>query len=124
MEVMKIEDTINDVVLMVLHEEGSLSGAGIHQKRFYTRVIGYDEFGIWVEHPNFEVVFSEDKNGKPLPPEKVKRERVDASVYVPWRILATLVHFPKREGFDFPSPFDRNIGFPTEEDSGGKKSAD
>lgn len=111
MEIMKIEETINDVVLVVVNEEGPLKAVGIEQKVFYSRVVGYDDFGIWFEHPNFEVVMSEDEHGKPLPPDQVKREHFDASVYIPWGNVATLVHFPQREGFDFPSPFKRKFGF-------------
>lgn len=108
---MKIEDIINDVVLIVVEDAKGLNTAGIDQEKFYAKVIGYDEFGLWVEHPSFEVVISEDSEGKPLPPEKVTREKFCASVQVQWRNISTLVHFPNREGFDFPSPFDLQIGF-------------
>jgi len=110
-KMMKIEDIINDVVLIVVENAEGLATAGIDQDRFYAKVIGYDEFGLWVEHPSFEVVISEDSEGKPLPPEKVIREKFYASVQIQWRNISTLVHFPDREGFDFPSPFDRSIGF-------------
>ncbi|MFQ6607502.1 MAG: hypothetical protein ACE5EE_03075 [Fidelibacterota bacterium] len=112
---MKIEDIINDVVLIVVEDAKGLNTAGIDQEKFYAKVIGYDEFGLWVEHPSFEVVISEDSEGKPLPPEKVTREKFCASVQVQWRNISTLVHFPNREGFDFPSPFDLQIGFNPEE---------
>lgn len=115
---MKIEDAINDIVLVVLREEGLLTDVGIGSNKFYSRIVGYDEFGVWLEHPNFEIMVSEDAEGKPLPPGEVKRERFDASIHLPWQNLSTIVHFPKREGFDFPSPFERKIGFPTEEKKG------
>jgi hypothetical protein len=111
MVMMKIEDTVNDIVLAVLREPEMMERVGIASQDFYARVVGYDEYGIWLEHPNFEVIFSEDERGKPLPPDKVQREHIDASVYVPWGNIATLVHFPHREGFDFPSPFRKPIGF-------------
>lgn len=114
-KMMKIEDIINDVVLIVVEDAKGLNTAGIDQEKFYAKVIGYDEFGLWVEHPSFEVVISEDSEGKPLPPEKVTREKFCASVQVQWRNISTLVHFPNREGFDFPSPFDLQIGFNPEE---------
>ncbi|MBH30482.1 MAG: hypothetical protein CMG71_00645 [Candidatus Marinimicrobia bacterium] len=114
---MKIENTVNDVVLVVLNDVTPFERVGIGIDQFYARVVGYDEFGIWLEHPNFEVVMSEDEMGQPLPPDKVTREQYNASVYIPWRNVASLVHFPNRDGFDFPSPFDRNVGFRTEEES-------
>ena len=111
MEFMKMEETINDVVLIVLNEAEHLKTIGIEPGPFYSRIVGYDEFGVWFEHPNFEVIISEDKSGKPLPADEVRRERYDASVHIAWMNIATIVHFPKREGFDFPSPFERKFGF-------------
>ena len=117
MDMMKIEHTVNDIVLIVLNDIGPFERVGIGMDQFYARVVGYDEFGVWLEHPNFQVVISEDELGKPLPPDKVTRERHNASVYIPWRNVASLVHFPNREGFDFPSPFERNVGFRANEQS-------
>lgn len=123
MDMMRMEDTVNDIVLAVLHETEMMESVGISSQDFYARVVGYDGYGIWLEHPNFEVVVSEDERGKPLPPDQVQREQVDASVFVPWGNIATLVHFPQREGFDFPSPFKKPIGFEAdrERSDSGKK---
>ncbi|MFQ6674630.1 MAG: hypothetical protein ACE5GH_07615 [Fidelibacterota bacterium] len=112
---MKIEDTVNDVVLVILRDVDDLRSAGIGRKDFYARVAGYDEYGLWIQHPDFQIVVSEDEKGKPLPPDQVKRERLDATVHLPWGNIATLIHFPNRQGFDFPSPFERDIGFQPEE---------
>ena len=115
MDMMKIENTVNDIVFSVLNDETPFDSVGISMNQFYARVVGYDEFGVWLEHPNFEIIISENEEGKPLPPDKVKREHHNASVYIPWRNVASLVHFPHREGFDFPSPFERHMGFSSEE---------
>lgn len=113
MEMMKIEDLVNDIILIVLKKVGDLSAAGINQRKFYAKIIGYDEFGIWVDLPNYEIVISEDESGNPLQPDQVTREKINASVLIMWSHIVTLVHFPNRENFDFPSPFDINIGFNT-----------
>ena len=115
-KMMKIEDIVNDVVLIVVGKSEGLAAAGIDKDKFFAKVIGFDEFGLWVEHPNFEVIISEDSKGKPLPPGKVTREKFCASVQVQWQHISTLVHFPNRGGFDFPSPFDRQIGFSGQDD--------
>ena len=115
MDMMKIENTVNDVVLIVLNDVTPFERVGIGIDQFYARVVGYDEFGVWLEHPNFEVVISEDEMGKPLPANEVTREQYNASVYIPWRNVASLVHFPNRDGFDFPSPFERHFGFRADE---------
>jgi len=30
---------------------------------------------------------------------------------IPWGFISSVVHFPGAEGFDFPNPFDNEIGF-------------
>ena len=40
-----------------------------------------------------------------------KTEEVDAVFLAPWPLVETIMHYPHREGFDFPSEFDKHIGF-------------
>ena len=46
------------------------------------------------------------KDGKP-----VGDKNIDASISIPWGYIASIVHFPGEEGFDFPDPFATNLGF-------------
>ena len=50
---MKIETIVGDVVLLVLQDAETLKELGIQKNKIYARVAGYDENGIWIEHPNF-----------------------------------------------------------------------
>jgi len=104
---MKIEDIVNDIVLIVLDNYEPLKELGIDENRIYARILGYDEFGVWMKHPKFRI---------PKPNEKSKRKKpsyqnVKASILIPWGFIASIVHFPDVEGFDFPNPFEKNIGF-------------
>ncbi len=108
---MKIEDIVNDIVLVALTGGEELHTVGIPNDKFYAKVLGYDEFGIWFDNPNFEIVISEDETGKPLPADKVSREVITSTIHIKWHYIASIVHFPEREGFDFPDPFSRSIGF-------------
>lgn len=111
MEMMQLEKIVQDVVLLVIRSVDELESVGVESHSFYAKVIGYDEFGLWVEHPHFEVVYSEDEHGKPLPPHKVTRQTIPASLQIQWSNVATIVHFPNREGFDLPNPFSTHVGF-------------
>ena len=51
---MKIETIVGDVVLLLLQEVESLKEMGIQKNKIYARIVGYDENGIWIEHPNLE----------------------------------------------------------------------
>ncbi len=103
---MKIEDIVEDVVLLVLGDHEPLKELGFDSNKLYAKVVGYDEYGIWVEHPNFPI---------PIPKKSSKAKRqfkqVTASTLIPWQFITSIVHFPNVEGFDFPNPFDQHIGF-------------
>ena len=41
---MKIEDIVNDIVLIVLDNYEPLKGLGINEGKIYAHITGYDEF--------------------------------------------------------------------------------
>ena len=49
---MTIAHAINDVVLVVLKTPEILESVGISQEKFFTKVLGYDETGLWVQFPS------------------------------------------------------------------------
>ncbi|MFT6563086.1 MAG: ABC-type uncharacterized transport system YnjBCD permease subunit, partial [Limisphaerales bacterium] len=51
---MTIAHAINDVVLVVLKTPEILEPVGITQEKFFAKVLGYDETGLWVQFPDFE----------------------------------------------------------------------
>ena len=108
---MKIESIVGDVVLLVLQEVESLKEMGIQKNKIYARIAGYDENGIWIEHPNFQIPRMDDPNNKD---SKVTMETVTATVLIAWPFITSIVHFPNVEGFDFTNPFDLQVGFDIE----------
>ena len=108
---MKIESIVGDVVLLVLQEVESLKEMGIQKNKIYARIAGYDENGIWIEHPNFQIPRMDDPNNKD---SKVTMETVTATVLIAWPFITSIVHFPNVEGFDFPNPFDLQVWFDIE----------
>ena len=108
---MKIETIVGDVVLLVLQDIESLKEMGIQKNKIYVRIVGYDENGIWIEHPNFQIPRIADPSNKE---SEVTTESVTASVLIAWPFITSIVHFPNVEGFDFPNPFDLQVGFDIE----------
>ena len=101
---MKIDNVLDDVVLIVLDGHEPLNELGIDQKKIYVKVVGYDEYGLWVNQPAFKIPIIKDG--------KLEGEKdVSASILIPWGFIASIVHFPGTEGFDFPNPFDSQFGF-------------
>ena len=108
---MKIETIVGDVVLLVLQDAETLKELGIQKNKIYARVAGYDENGIWIEHPNFQIPRMENPDDKD---SKITTETVTASVLIAWPYVCSIVHFTGVEGFDFHDHFDKNIGIEIE----------
>jgi len=108
---MTLSDIVGDVVQVILNEPGQLANLGFEKTSLFLQVVGVDEVGIWFTHPSYTVIKVNDEEGKPLPPDEQIHTQVDANFLIRWDQIATIVHFPDREGFDFPSPFEKHIGF-------------
>lgn len=104
---MTIESIVNDIVLLKLSDPEPLAELGIEQTAIYSKVTGYDQYGVWIEHPRFQIPCPPNKkDGKPT------TETVVANLQIPWTLIISIVHFPGVEGFDFPDPFETPpIGF-------------
>ena len=101
---MKIEEVVGDLILLILDNHEPLKKIGIDQDKIFVQVKGYDENGMWIHHPGFQVPdFKNEKEGG--------TQKVEASILIPWVFIVSIAHFPGVEGFDFPSPFDQHIGF-------------
>ena len=106
-----VEQIVGDIVFFSFRDKERLKEVGLDIDSGHFMVKGYDHLGVWVEHPGLIFTRSEDKNGKPIPPDRIKHEKIDANFLLPWDSINTIMHYPNRDGFDFPSEFDRNIGF-------------
>ena len=47
MDVMKIEEIVGDIILVILDNYEPLKKIGIENDKFFVRVKGYDEYGLW-----------------------------------------------------------------------------
>ena len=111
----KTQDVIGDVVFIALHDKTMLNHVGLNSECGHFKVMGYDNFGLWVEHPDLYIVTAEDDTGNPLPAGEEKKEHIEANIFIHWSNIKTLMHYPNRKGFDFPSEFDKDIGFKIKE---------
>ncbi|NOZ04720.1 MAG: hypothetical protein GXO92_09020 [FCB group bacterium] len=111
---MTIENIVGDIVLLVFDNHEPLAELGITKKTLYAKIKGYDEYGLWIDHPKFKILKGKPKSsaGK----KKPALQTVTASLLIPWSFLVSIVHFPGLEGFDYPSPFETHIGFEINEE--------
>ena len=101
---MKIEEVVGDLILIVLNNHEPLKKIGIDKDKIFVMVKGYDENGIWIHHPKFQVPSFDST-------KKEKTKSLEATILIPWGFIISIAHFPGAEGFDFPSPFKHNFGF-------------
>ena len=107
----KVEDAIGDVVLILFRNHEELKDFGISAPAGHFLIKGVDQLGLWLEHPGFILKKTKDKKGNPLPKSDIVEEKVNANFLVRWDNIKSIMHYPNREGYDFPSEFDIDIGF-------------
>ena len=106
-----VENIIGDIVFLSLRDTAFLSKLAIPEELTHFKVKGQDQLGLWVEHPKLTFKYTRDKAGKAVPKNEQKTETVDAVFLIAWANIDTVMHYPEREGFDFPSEFETDIGF-------------
>ena len=104
------EEIIGDIIYISFKDQNRYSDFGIVGNGHFL-IKGYDNIGIWVEHPNLILSTLTDEKGKPLPEHKIQKEKIDANFLITWDNVDSLMHYPNRKGFDFPSEFNIKYGF-------------
>ena len=84
---------------------------GIKEISGHYMLKGYDQLGLWLEHPGIIIQNMEDVKGQPLPLDKQSQEEIDAVFMVNWDNVNTIMYYPNRQGFDFPNQHRKKIGF-------------
>jgi len=107
----KLETIINDVIFIAFRDIDRLKEIGITENSGHFLLKGYDQLGLWLEHPGIIIHHMEDNKGRPMPPDKHDKEEIDAIFMVQWNNISTLMHYPNRKGFDFPADLKMKIGF-------------
>ena len=95
----KTEDIIGDIVFISFLNSKEFYDIGIEKSGHYL-VKGFDNVGLWIQHPGLG---TENK--------KIKSYIKEGVFLVMWNQINTIMHYPNREGYDFPSEFDKEIGF-------------
>ena len=109
------QEIIGDIVFISFNDDKRYLDIGINSNCGHFMVLGYDNIGIWVSHPNLILNISKDESGKQLSKKDIIKEKIESNFLITWDNIKTLMHYPNRKGFDFPSEFDKNFGFKIEE---------
>ena len=106
-----LDNIIGDIIFISFGNIERFKYIGITEPSGHFLLKGYDQMGLWLEHPGIVITCAEDDAGNPLPITEQKKEEITANFIVTWDNVNTIMHYPAREGFDFPSEFNKNIGF-------------
>ena len=88
MDVMKIEEIVGDIILVILDNYEPLKKIGIENDKFFVRVKGYDEYGLWIYQPKFTIPKISNN-------DKTKTQKVEASILIPLGIYCVYSTFPR-----------------------------
>ena len=108
---MRLDDIIGDVIFLSFKNPERMHAIGIKELSGHYMLKGYDQMGLWLEHPGIKIQHMEDENGRPLPADQQFQEEIDAVFMVHWDNVDTMMHYPKRKGFDLPNQYRKKIGF-------------
>tara|TARA_B100000945_G_C20414368_1_gene614344 strand:+ start:467 stop:823 length:357 start_codon:yes stop_codon:yes gene_type:complete len=106
-----IDQIIGDIVFISFNDPSSLSEIGISELSGHYLIKGYDQIGLWLEHPGLIFTRTEDDNGRPLAADKQTSNKVPAAFMVHWSNVKVIMNYPDREGYDLPSEYDKDFGF-------------
>ena len=106
-----IDEIIGDIVFVSFKDKVFLKDIGIMTKNGHFKIVGKDHLGLWLQHPRLIIVTKTDSTGKPLAMNERIEKEIDGVFLVFYHNIDTIMHYPEREGFDFPSEFDKKYGF-------------
>ena len=96
----KLEKFIGDVIYISFRQLDRFKDIGISRNGHY-KLKGYDQLGLWLEHPGILIKRTEDTKGSPISFNEQVEELVQADFMVHWDNINSILHYPDRVGFDF-----------------------
>ena len=107
----KTQEIVGDIVFISFGSAERYKDIGLNAPAGHFKVLGYDNIGIWVSHPYLIVANKGDDKKKSK--NKSDNVEIESNFLITWDNIKTIMHYPNREGFDFPSEFDKKYGFKT-----------
>ena len=108
----KLDELIGDIIFVSFTNYERYKNIGINKPTGHFLFKGYDQLGLWLEHPGITIIHAKDNSGAPPPVKDQNREDIAANFVVTWDNVNTIMHYPERDGYDFPSEFKKmKLGF-------------
>jgi hypothetical protein len=90
---MQAGDLTGKLVLFKFSEEihSDLGLFQIYKDEVWAVVTGVDDVGVWIENPSYELGIWWDAKGELIPPDKQVKEKIRASILMPWRYIKIMM---------------------------------
>jgi len=94
-----IDDLVGRQVMVHMHAQAftDLNIQGFQTPRFRAVVLGMDNLGLWIEHPEYKIMPVYDDEGEYIPPGERKEIVHRAAILLLWATIKTIVFFPDME---------------------------
>ncbi|MCD6282566.1 hypothetical protein J7J84_03025 [bacterium] len=94
-----IDDLVGRQVMVHMHAQAftDLNIQGFQAPRFRAVVLGMDNLGLWIEHPEYKIMPVYDDEGEYIPPGERKEIVHRAAILLLWATIKTIVFFPDME---------------------------
>jgi len=94
-----IDDLVGRQVMVHMHTQAfsDLNIQGFQAPRFRAVILGMDNLGLWIEHPEYRIMPVYDDKGEYIPPGERKETVHRAAILLMWNTIKTIVFFPDQE---------------------------
>jgi len=73
-------------------------------------ISGVESNGLWLRHPNFEIIFKVAQDGNPIPENQRRSEEKEADIFIPWGYVKGIVNIHD-DRLKYDNEPERKIGF-------------
>ena len=72
----RLDELIGDLIFISFSNHERYKDIGIKESTGHYLLRGFDQLGLWLEHPEIAIIHSKDESGVPLPVKKHKIEKI------------------------------------------------
>lgn len=92
-----IDDLVGRQVMVHMHAQAftDLNLQGFQAPRFRAVVLGMDNLGLWIEHPEYKMMPVYNDAGEYIPPGERQEVVHRAAILLMWSTIKTIVFFPE-----------------------------
>ena len=105
------QEIVGDIIFISFNNKDRYKDIGLNIEAGHFKALGYDHIGVWVEHPFLVLTSKEEMDKAKINKDDLTDKKIESNFLITWDNIKTIMHYPNRDGYDFPSEFDKKYGF-------------